>query len=258
MSPITNPLPDITPSSEEVFGPPRLDIVGISMMLLVSIVVGFLSSIGVVILAFVSFGSFSLGSGISPILLAMITFFALTISNMLYVWSARGIFPHMYSATRTVFLHISVFSIILYIAIAPLYLIVGSSIMDGSGILIAYIAHILLNMFGLEIIASSLSGYRYSLLSLYSSIVSLILTGTLLFAIYQNTASSTSGNVLFILLGLSMLAFFIGTATTFFIRFCYYRWYLMSGSDPIGDVFTRIETEAHDRENEAEKRLFGK
>jgi hypothetical protein len=158
----------------------------------------------------------------------MITFFALTVSNILYIWSARGIFPHMYAATRTVFLHISVFSIILYIAIAPLYLIVGSSIMDGSGILIAYIAHILLNMFGLEIIVSSLSGYRYSLLSLYSSIVSLILTGTLLFLIYQSTSSSVSGNVLFILLGLSMLAFLVGTATTFLIRFSYYRWYLIS------------------------------
>ncbi len=258
MSENSSSLPDITTSSEEIFGPPRLDIVGIAMMLLVSIVVGFLSSIGVVILAFVSFGSFSLGSGISPILLAMITFFALTISNMLYTWSARGIFPHIYAATRTVFLHISVFSIILYIAIAPLYLIVGSSIMDGSGVLIAYIAHILLNMFGLEIIVSSLSGYRYSLLSLYSSIVSLILTGTLLFFIYQSTSSSVSGNVLFILLGLSMLAFLVGTATTFLIRFCYYKWYLMSGSDPIWAVFARIESEAKDIEKAAEKQLFFK
>lgn len=84
-----NTLSDISLATEELLGPPKVDIVGIGMMLLVSLVVGFLSSIGVVIFAFLSFGNFSLGSGISPILLAMITFFALTISNMIYLWSVK-------------------------------------------------------------------------------------------------------------------------------------------------------------------------
>ena len=187
----------------------------------------------------------------------MITFFSLTVSNMLYLWSAKGIFPHIYTGSRTIYLHASIFSIVLYIAIAPLYLIVNSVIIDGSGILIAYIAHVLLNIFGLEIIVSILSGYRYSLLSIYSSIVSLILTGSILFWIYAST-SSDSSNALFVLLGLSMLAFVIAIFTTFFIRFCYYRIYIASGSDPIGDVFARVEQESKDIEKEAEKQLFAK
>jgi hypothetical protein len=97
MSENSNTLSDISISTEELLGPPKVDLVGIAMMLLVAIVVGFLSSIGVVIFAFLSFGNFSLGSGISPILLAMITFFALTVSNMIYLWSAKGIFPHIYT-----------------------------------------------------------------------------------------------------------------------------------------------------------------
>lgn len=255
MSENNNALSDLSIATEELLGPPKVDLVGIAMMLLVALVVWFLSSTGVVILAFLSFGNFSLGSGISPILLAMITFFSLTLSNTLYLWSAKWIFPHIYSGTRTNFVHTSVFSIILYIAIAPLYLIVNSLIIDGSGILIAYIAHILLNIFWLEIIISILSGYRYSLLSIYASIVSLILTGTLLFWLYQ-LANSTSVNVLFVLLGLSMMAFLIATCISFLIRYSYYQLYIATGSDSIWDVFARIENEAHENEKEAEKQLF--
>ncbi len=257
MSENNNTFRDILISREEVFGPPKVDLIGMAMMILVAVVVWFLSSIGVVIFVFLSFGSFSLWSGISPILLAMITFFALTMSNMIYLWSAKGIFPHIYIWGRTTFLHVSVFSIILYIVIAPLYLIVDAIIIDGSAILIAYIAHILLNIFGVEIIISILSGYRYALLSIYSSMVSLILTGSLLFFIYEKIGSE-SINVLFVLLGLSMLAFVVSIGTTFCIRFFYYRFYVTTWSDPIGDVFSRIEQESKAIEKEAEMQLFKK
>ena len=55
-----------------------------------------------------------------------------------------------------------------------------------------------------------------------------------------------------------MLAFVVGIFTTFFVRFCYYRLYVSSGSDPIGDVFARIEEESREREKEAETQLFAK
>lgn len=257
MSESNNTFGDVSIANEELLGPPKVDLMGIAMMLLVALVAGFLSSIGVVIFAFLSFGNFSLGSGISPILLAMITFFALTMSNMIYLWSAKWIFPHIYKGWRTTFIHASIFGIILYVAIAPLYLIINSIITSGSGILIAYIAHILLNIFWVEIIISVLSWYRYSLLSIYSSIVSFIITWSFLFFVYEKT-NSESSNALFVLLGLSMLAFVISIMTTFLIRFFYYRFYIATGSDPIGDVFARIEQETRESEQEAEKALFKK
>ena len=45
MSENNNTLSDISTSPEELLGPPRVDLVGIAMMLLVAIVVGFLSSV---------------------------------------------------------------------------------------------------------------------------------------------------------------------------------------------------------------------
>jgi hypothetical protein len=177
---------------------------------------------------------------------------------MLYIWSAKGIFPHMYTGGRTVFFHASVFSIILYITIAPLYLIVSSAFIDSSSaILIAYITHVILNIFGLEIVISILSGYRYALLSIYSSIISLIMTSSCIFFIFEKT-STESSNVLFVLLGLSMLSFVISIIISFSIRYFYYRLYLATGSDPIGDVFVKIEQENKDMEKEVENKLFKK
>ena len=49
MSENNNPLSDIRVETEELIGPPKIDLVGIGMMLLVAVVVGFLSSIGIVI-----------------------------------------------------------------------------------------------------------------------------------------------------------------------------------------------------------------
>jgi hypothetical protein len=56
------------------------------MILLLALVVGFLSSVGVILMAFLTFGQFSLDSGISPLLLGMITFFSLTCTNAIYIW----------------------------------------------------------------------------------------------------------------------------------------------------------------------------
>jgi hypothetical protein len=78
-----------------------------------------------------------------------------------------------------------------------------------------------------------------------------------LFFVYEKT-NSESSNALFVLLGLSMLAFVISIMTTFLIRFFYYRFYITTGSDPIGDVFARIEQETRESEQEAEKALFKK
>lgn len=255
MSESSSTLRDIHLDNEELIAPPKVDFVGIGMMMIVAIVVGFISSLGVILSIFISVWTFAFWNWISPILLAMITFFSLTISNMIYIWSGKGIFPHIYTWSRTTFLHASIFSIILYIIIAPLYLVVDSINLNSSGILIAYIVHILLNILGIEIIISILSNYRYALLSIYSSIISFVVTGSLLFFIYSMN-NTDSNNALFILLTLSMLVFTINIFINFLIRFLYYRYYVISGSDPIGDVFSRIEQETKDMETETEQKLF--
>ncbi len=90
-------LDNISVSTEEVLGPPKVDLMGWGLMSIVALVTGFLVGIIVFLLAFLFLGNFSLQTGASPILLAMITFFATICGNMLYVWGLRSIFPHIYT-----------------------------------------------------------------------------------------------------------------------------------------------------------------
>ncbi len=83
------------------------------------------------------------------------------------------------------------------------------------------------------------------------------MTGSILFGIYEKTGSEST-NALFVLLGLSMLAFVITIFVTFFMRFLYYRFYVATGSDSIGDVFSQVEKDSRELEKTAETILFNK
>ncbi|MFZ2256324.1 MAG: hypothetical protein WAW59_07510 [Patescibacteria group bacterium] len=79
-------LDNVTVSTEEVLGPPKVDGIGFLLISIVALVTGFLVGIVVFLLAYLVIGDFSLYSGASPILLAMIAFFATALGNVLYTW----------------------------------------------------------------------------------------------------------------------------------------------------------------------------
>lgn len=256
MSENDNTLADVVLHPEEVLWPPKVDLVGVGMMLLLALVVGFVSSLGVVLVSFFTLGKFSLESGTTPMLLSMITFFALVIADMIYLWGAKTIFPHMYSGTRTVFMHISVFSVILYILVLPIYMMSGGiSSAQNIGILVAYTFHLLLNIFWMELIVSSLSWFRYVLLSLYSCIAGFVVSSGFMLVVYK-TFGTGSRSSLFVLLWLASVAFVISVVTVFVVRFLYYRYYVASGSDPLWDTFARVQSEEDSLQKEAERTLL--
>ena len=92
----------------------------------------------------------------------------------------------------------------------PLYLFSMDTLDTNARVmLIPYIIHILLNLFGLFLLVSLISHYRYSILSFYISFISLVITGIMIFAI-QNILSS-SGSALFLLIGSMAIGYFIFT-----------------------------------------------
>ena len=228
-------------SPEEVLGPPRIDIVGVGLMLLVAIFVGLFAAIGILIASFFSIGRFSLESGVSPMILAMITFFSMLIGSYIYIWAARTVFPGIYTRNKIFYLQVTIFMIILFICMLPVYLVVGAIAMNTSAILMAYLVHILLAIFGLELLLSIIGQYRYAVLALFANMASLIFSGGILFWIYVNTTSSASA--LFILMALSILGFVLSTGICFLTRFVYYQYYKATGNDPLGDVFSQIQKE---------------
>lgn len=205
---------------------------------------------GAIILLFTLFAirRFSLESGASPMLLAMISFFALVIGNLITYSIRSRIFPHIYFRGRTALSQIAIMSIILFIIFIPVYMMMpGSSV--ASSMLFIFSIHVLVNAFSLELLMGLISQYRYSLLSLYSSIISFLLSGIILFVI--QTQFSSSGYTTFLFFGLTMLAYLLSGGITTLLSWIYFLIYKSTGKDPIGDVFSRIEAEEREMEQQA-------
>lgn len=178
-----------------------------------SIVVGFLAGVGVLIFSFLTSGQFSIESGVSPILLAMITFFCLTFANYIYVWGLSTIFPHIYSRVRTMFMQVSIFSGALYIVMTGLYFAVSIIYTSPIAILGAFAIHVVTNIFGLLLLTGVIAQYRYSILIFYANFLSFVITGLIVLWIYASL--SESGRSIFFLMGLIATSFFVSTTIVF-------------------------------------------
>lgn len=220
-------------SLEEFLAPPKYDAVGVFMVFLTSLIIGVLTGIMVVLLAYLAIGKFSLESGASPILLAFITFISLTIGNLLYYVISSRIFPHIFPRGRTALSQIMIMSILLYVLFVPIYLLISGISIETSTILIAFSAHIIINNFTLTLIIGLVSQYRYSLLTLYASIISLVITSSIIIMIESSVSNSNSTRALFILLGLTILTYTLSNTISSLISWIYYFVYQTTGSDPI-------------------------
>lgn len=249
-------LTEISASAEEIFGPPKVDFIGFWLILVMSIVVGFLSWVGVLIFSYFTSNNFSFQSWVSPMLLSMAAFFCLTIANYLYVWGLATIFPDIYSKTRTIFVQVSIFSVILYIIMAILYPVIATIYTSSSAVLWAFAFHVIANVFWLILLTGILSLYRYSILIFYADFAAFAISSLVVLWVYLSF--SWSGSALFILMALSAISFFISTLITFGSLSVYYHLYRVSWADPIGDVLAAIEKEEEVLKKEAEALLFTK
>lgn len=238
-------------SAEELLGPPKYDGMGVLMVLLMTFIVGMIAWVIVILLAYFAIGKFSLESGASPILLVFITFIALTIGNILYYTLLARIFPHIYSRGRTALSQITVMSIVLYVLFVPIYLVISNISTDTHTILMAFSAHVVVNNFLLTLIIALISQYRYTLLGFYASVIALVITSSVIVIIESQVANSSSSKALFLLMGLTIVTYTLSGTLTTIISWIYYRMYMISGYDPIGSVFSRIEADERALEMDA-------
>lgn len=240
-------------SPEEILTPPRYDGLGVTMSIMSAFIVSIVS--GVIILTFSYFliGNLSLEVGVSPLLLAMITFFWLIIGNIIYIVLLSKIFPNIYTRGRTTLAQIAIMSIILYVFFAPVYLIISNLWLDSSTILIIFALHVILNAFCFQLIIGLTTQYRYILLTLYSGIASFLVTIIVVALAY--VSFSVSSNALFLLLGLVIVVQTLGAMISGVIFWAYYRMYTVTGADPIGSIFARIEQEEKESERQATETL---
>lgn len=248
-------LVDPVTTPEEMLGPPHVDGMGILLVALTSVVAGGFISLWVLIASFLSLGKFSIESGVSPMMLAIATFFSLLLGGTVYLSIVKTIFPSIYTRTSELFKHMTMYMVILYICLMPVYLLVASGIQHNA-VLVAYLVHIMLAIFGIELIVGVISQYRYVLLSFYANIAAMILTGGIVFILFAK--ASDSGASLFILMGLSILTFFLSATFISVIKFLYYKFYTLTGNDPLGSTFYWIEMEEKNLVENAKNTLLQK
>lgn len=249
---------DLIEKPEELLWPPRIDFIGVLLISVISIMIWVIISIGVLIASFFSIGSSTVGSGVSPFLLALATFFMLTIASVLYIYLGKIIFPSIYTQHKELLKHMMIFMMILYFCMMPVYLFFGWSHTPPwqSSVLLPYLFHIILAIFGIELIIGSISQYRYILLSFYANIIALILTGTVLIWIISKFSNSEKS--IFILMGLSILSFFLSTTFVFLVKFLYHKFYTITGNDPLGSIFYNIALSEYQKVENAKNTLFKK
>jgi hypothetical protein len=118
-------------------------------------------------------------------------------------------------------------------------------------ILIAFSAHVIINSFFLSLIIALISQYRYALLGFYASTIGLIITTSIIVMVQSQVAISSSSKALFVLMGMTILVYVLFATVSVCISWIYYHMYVMSGFDPIGSIFARIEEDERALERDA-------
>jgi hypothetical protein len=162
-----------------------------------------------------------------------LTYFLLTLTN-----------PEKYKRNTTILWQISLFGILLYIFITPIYVYVWVSMY--AHILMVFLAHVIILNFWTSIILEVLNNYRYVLLWIYWSFLWLFFS--LLFtAFVLTTFSSVWTAQLFLLLSLLPLTNFIITFLKQTFELVYYHYNKFTNMDQLWDIFYQIEVEEKEK-----------
>lgn len=154
--------------------------------------------------------------------------------------------PTKYKKTIIHLSQISLFSIIIYIFLSPLYIFVWMQ--NYYNIIYVFIIHVLFLSFWVVIILEIMNNYRYVLLWIYASFIWLFITSIIIFFILS-MFSSWYARLLLLLLVLPLVNWLIIFFKWIF-EIIYYKYYMLTSKDPLWDIFYQIEQEEIDKYNE--------
>lgn len=155
--------------------------------------------------------------------------------------------PERYERSHITYVQIVFISTLIYLFITPVYLYAG--MMNYDNIMYVFVGHILILFFSLMVLLEILNNYRYILVWLYASVVSILLSGSIAVFIFWFFDSWTAKliSLLFMLPLVNFLCIFF--KWTF--ELLYYLYYKHTGNDNLGDIFRQLELEAADQFKQA-------
>lgn len=127
----------------------------------------------------------------------------------------------------------------------------GASNVDR--IVFVFVLHVLINSLGVLLISEILSNYRYAVLSVYSSFAGFFVASAASVVFFMNF--SESDTMIYSLVGVIVVVGVLMNLFRLFTELAYYKFYKLTGLDPLGDIYARIEREENETLERAEKEL---
>lgn len=239
-------------TAEDLLGPPKVDLVSVGMATLGALVSGFVGGVLILISTVLFLKAARIGSpGIFPYVLAIVGFVSMLVSGYLSLFMNGLVFPGKYKEGMATFGQTFAFSILLFILIVPMYVFFGS--VNVEKLSQVFIVHVLVNAFGFVLVSEILSNYRYAVLAVYSGFAGFLATGAL--SLVAVTVFEETSTTLYSLVGVIVVANVLMTFFRLLTELCYYQFYRLTGIDPIGDIYARIERDDAEAVRRAEKEL---
>ena len=247
------------------FWPQALPIRDIWVTSLGALISGILGSVAILVITFLSSGLINIPqtyleskaslntTAFFPIVLSIISFFAISLTQFLSYGVLRMTQPERYKKSSVIIGQMFFFALFLYLILAPIYIYVG--LISYEHILSLFLFHVLIQSFWTSILIEVLNNYRYILIGIYGSFFGLLVSFMITLLIYSSFQHGQAQ-----LISLVLLLPLINFANTFFKQlfdFAYYKYYTFSNQDPLGDIFYQIElAEKEELLEEEEKNML--
>ncbi|MCT4617155.1 MAG: hypothetical protein N4A38_02990 [Candidatus Gracilibacteria bacterium] len=241
------------------FGPKEINIKTIGVNTLGAFISGFIGSILIVMLVFFLGNAFDITGNLSgtniitktngffPLVISIITLIGTSISSFLSYIFLSATNPEKYRKSSIHFKQISFFLMLVYVFITPIYIILG--LKNYTNLILVFIGHIFIISVGINLILEILNNYRYILTGIYGSFFALFINIILVVVTFGSLSSGMAKMLSLIILLPLINAFIIFFKEIF--ELIYYKYYLSTSLDPIGDIFYQVEMEEKEALKEA-------
>lgn len=183
-----------------------------------------------------------------PFILSLITFLISFITSYINYYFLSLTESIKYKRSSIHFFNLLLFSIIIYIFFAPIYVIFW--INSYENIIFIFIAHIIIINFWVVLLLEIINNYKYILLWFYWSFTWLIITSLISYFIF-NFFSTWYARFLSLLLIMPLISWLIVFFKWLF-ELLYYKYFKLTWNDNLWDIFNQIINE----ENLEKKKNF--
>lgn len=238
--------------NEDILGPFKVDAIYVWLTSLGSIISGFIGGIIIFMAIFFLLQKTWEVTWVYPFLFSLVGLFSISIVSYLNLFLNKLIHPEKYQRWSVAFTQMTIFLVMFYIFITPLYMFVWWE--TASNLIYVFIIHITISIFGTSLIGEILSSYRYILIWIYGSFIGLF------FAIFMATAilikwwENYSSSLYSLIWAIIIINFFISAFRSVF-EFVYYKIFQLTWTDMLGDIFYQIELEEKEEVAKAQGEL---